>query len=78
MGYNQAKHTMALRSIYVFDNEEDFEAAKSALDYHFGGFSESTGVYWNAWKEISIYDECPDIYKAASICREHGGKYRNP
>jgi hypothetical protein len=28
MGYNQAKHTMALISIYVFDNDSDFEDAR--------------------------------------------------
>ena len=69
---------MALRSVYVFDNDSDFEDAKDALSYHLGSYSSSTWDYYSSYREVYIYDDCPDIAKAASICKEHGGKYRNP
>ena len=78
MEYNWAKHKMAVRSIYVFEKEADFEEVKDALYYHFGSYSSSTWDYYSSNYEIYLYDDCPDIPKAASICKEHGGKYKNP
>jgi hypothetical protein len=77
MGYNLAKQTMAeLRSTYVFDRDEDFENVKDALSYHLGGYSSSTWDYYSSYREIYIYEDCSDITRAASICKEHGGKYK--
>ena len=78
MGYNKAQKTMALRSVYEFDYERDYEDAKDALRYHIGSNSSYTWDYSSSYYKIYIYDDCPDIAKAASICREHDGKYQNP
>lgn len=68
-----------LRSIYEFEKKEEFENAVEGLKYHIGGYSaNSTWDYFPASNQIYIYDECSDIAKAASICKEHGGKYRVP
>lgn len=69
---------MSVRSIYVFDKSDDFEEAKDALSYHLGSYSSYNWDYYSSNYEIYIYDECSDIIKAASICKEHGGKYKNP
>ena len=44
MGYNQAKHTMALISIYVFDNDSDFEDAMDALTFQICNYSSYMGL----------------------------------
>ena len=67
-----------IRSIYVFDKNQDFEDAKDALTYHIGNYYYSNWDYKPSYNEIYIYEDCPDITKAASICKEHGGKYKNP
>ncbi len=63
------------RSSYVFRTEEDFQEAKDHL------FREMYSDYYNNFyfsggrDKIEIWSDCSDPIKAASIIKEHGGKY---
>jgi hypothetical protein len=69
---------MAARSYYDFDRQEDCDDACSALSYHLPSDWRNKDVWKRDSYTIGIDEECSDIAKAASICREHGGKYRDP
>ena len=83
MGYNWANTTMAeLRSVYLFEREEDYNEAVDHLrremydDYNnddrlrFWGYTSGNSAY-----RIDIYSECSDAPRAADIIREHRGRY---
>lgn len=75
MGYNWRKIVMSCRSVYYFENYSDYVSACSALNYHLSG----DGIgYDDEHNSIYIREDCDDIVKAGSICREHGGQYSNP
>lgn len=76
------------RSTYLFHYEKDYEDARNHLyremydDYsnsnriHFYGFWGSCSQFdWDQCYRIDIYSECSDAPHAASILREHDGKY---
>ena len=68
---------MARRSVYYFDRWEDYDEAGTHIadklpgNYNNGVYFEKYGDYYKA----EIYDSCTDPEYAASIIREHGGKY---
>ena len=68
---------MARRSLYYFDNYEDYDAAGDHIvkklpgEYNNGVYFECSGSTYKA----EIYDNCSDPVLAASIIREHGGKF---
>ncbi len=78
MGYNMAISIMARRSLYYFDNYEDYDEAGTHIaqkmpgEYNNGVYFESMG---GSTYKAEIYDNCSDPGLAASIIREHGGKF---
>ena len=68
------------RSTYVFERYEDFEEAKDHL-YHAmrSDYGDDDCLYiygwWGDCYRIDIYSDCSDPALAASIIREHRGKY---
>lgn len=68
---------MARRSLYYFDSWEDYDEAGTHIsqklpgEYNNGVYFESNGGTYKA----EIYDNCSDPIGAASIIREHGGKF---
>lgn len=76
------------RSTYVFKNEEDFQDAKNHLyrelyhDYndsdklYFYGYWGSCHRFdWEDCYKIEIWSDCSNPILAASIIKEHGGRY---
>lgn len=76
------------RSSYVFPTEQDYDDARDHLyremfsDYYDNDKLYFTG-YWGScyrfdWEQcykIEIWSDCSDPIKAASIIKEHGGRY---
>ena len=70
------------RSTYVFSSEEYYEEAKEHLRKKMSSDTyDSDKLNFEGWYcgnyEISIMDECTDPEMAASICREHRGRYKS-
>ena len=76
------------RSTYVLPTEQDYEDARNHLyremysDYsnyeklYFTGYWGSCSRFdWEKCYKIEIWSECSDPIKAASIIKEHGGRY---
>ena len=76
------------RSSYVFQTEQDYEDAKSHFyremysDYcdsyklkFWGDYGYCSRFDWERCWKIEIWSDCSDTMKAASIIREHGGRY---
>lgn len=76
------------RSTYLFSNENDFNEAKDHIyrlmynDYwdsckidFYGWWGSCSQFDWPECYRIDIYDGCSDPEKAASIFREHRGRY---
>ncbi len=68
------------RSTYVFKTEEDYNDAKNHIYRNMSSdYYDSDKIYfYGSWGEeyrIDIYSECSDPSAAASIFREHRGKY---
>ncbi len=76
------------RSTYVLRTEEDFQDVKDHLyremssdcndsnKIYFCGFGGSCSRFdWDQCYKIEIWSDCSDPIKAASIIKEHGGKY---
>ncbi len=79
---------MATRSTYVFQREDEFEEAKNHFynlmrdDYYdsnklyfYGYWGSCSRFGWEQCYKIEIGDDCTDSVKAASIIREHGGRF---
>lgn len=68
------------RSTYYFDKWEDYDEATSHLyramssDYRNDDCIYNYGRWGDSWR-IDLYSECSDPALAASIIKEHGGKY---
>lgn len=68
------------RSTYVFDEEEDYEMVKEVLyDRMRSDYDDSDKLffygYWGGQYRVDIYSGCSNPEKAASYCREHGGRF---
>lgn len=68
------------RSTYVLRTEEDFQDVKDHLYREmYGDYYDSSKIYfygrWGDCYKIEIWSDCSDPIKAASIIKEHGGKY---
>lgn len=76
------------RSTYVFPSEEDFNDVKDHIyremsdDYYdsnklyfYGYWGSCSKFDWEKCYRIDIYSDCSNPEKAASIFREHRGKY---
>jgi len=76
------------RSTYVFPTEEDYNDAKDHVyremsnDYYdsdkiyfYGYWGSCSKFDWDSCYRIDIYSECSDASEAASIFREHRGRY---
>jgi hypothetical protein len=64
---------MATVATYVFNNDENWNAAKNALLNQLGGSSYDSG-YSGSNDYIYITSECNDPALAAKICSGYGGK----
>jgi hypothetical protein len=77
-GIQQGKGIMARRSIYYFDNYEDYDAAGTHISQKMPG-NYNNGVYFESMGgdtyKAEIWDNCDDPILAASIIREHGGSF---
>ncbi|MEZ3576639.1 MAG: hypothetical protein K1W01_04000 [Muribaculaceae bacterium] len=76
------------RSTYLFPTERDYEDAISHLERSMRDDADNSNKLWfrgswgscydfdwpECWR-ICIEDECSDPELAASICREHRGRY---
>ena len=76
------------RSTYLFSNEEDFNQAKDHLcrlmyeDYNdsdkiyfYGSWGSCYEFNWDECYRIDIYSDCTNTELAASIFREHRGRF---
>ncbi|MEE0974876.1 MAG: hypothetical protein UH853_04095 [Muribaculaceae bacterium] len=76
------------RSTYVFPTEEAYENARNHIyNLMYNDYNDSDKIYWYGyWGSCSkfdwdqcyradIYSDCDDPEKAASIFREHGGRF---
>jgi hypothetical protein len=76
------------RSTYVFENESDYNDVRNHIysqmsyDYNdsnkinFHGYWGSCSKFgWDQCYRIDIYSDCTDPAKAASIFKEHSGKF---
>ncbi len=76
------------RSTYVLHHEQDYEDVKNHLyremrDDYYDSYKIDFRGYWGTcsqfgWDEcykIEIWSDCSDPIKAASIIKEHGGRY---
>lgn len=76
------------RSTYLFSNEEDFNQAKDHLyRLMYDDYSDSDKIYFYGWwgscsefnwdecYRIDIYSDCTNPEFAASIFREHRGRF---
>lgn len=79
---------MSTRSTYVFPTEEDYNEAKDHIyDKMYHDYNDSNKIYfaghygsissfdWDDSWRITIEDDCSDPELAASIFREHRGRY---
>lgn len=69
-----------LRSTYVFKSEEDYNDAKEHIYRNMSSdYYDSNKIYfygsYGSYYRIDIYSECSDPSLAASIIREHRGRY---
>ena len=68
-----------IRSEYKFENRDEFDNVCSALQHHLSYDDYNYKIEkWLSSFEIATREDCSDISKAVSICREQGGVYRNP
>jgi len=78
MGYNKARIIMPRRSLYYFDTWEDYDEAGTHIsqkmpgEYNNGVYFESIG---GSTFKAEIYDNCSNPQLAASLIKEHGGKF---
>lgn len=76
------------RSTYVVRTEADYEDVKDHLDremrddcsdsdkiYFYGYWGSCSRFDWDECYKIEIWSDCSDPILAASIIREHGGRY---
>lgn len=76
------------RSTYVVRNEEDFQDIKDHIYREMNSdYSDSNKIYfygfwggcsrfdWDQCYKIEIWSDCTDPILAASIIKEHGGRY---
>lgn len=76
------------RSSYLFYREEDYQDVKDHLyremysDYNdsnkiyfYGYYGNCSRFDWDQCYKIEIWSDCSDPIKAASIIKEHGGRY---
>lgn len=76
------------RSVYLFHYERDYEDARNHLyremydDYYdsnklyfYGNWGSCYRFDWEQCYRIEIWSDCSDPVKAASIIKEHDGKY---
>lgn len=76
------------RSTYLLHREEDFQDVKDHLyremysDYNdsdkiyfYGYWGSCSRFDWDQCYKIEIWSDCSDPVKAASIIKEHGGRY---
>ena len=70
------------RSTYVFPTENDYNEFMDAIYYNDelnSCYYDSDKIYrygrWGSEYRIDIYSDCPNPVLAASIAREHNGKY---
>lgn len=89
MGYNSSEIIMATRrSTYVVRDEQDFEDIRSHIyremydDYYdsnkiyfYGYWGSCSRFDWDQCYKIEIWSDCSDPIMAASIIKEHGGRY---